>query len=324
MMHDFKRLLVYAGSDQPESALSRAFSVAMENDAALTLMDVVKPPHRTLGGLRNRHLDPKFEKNVVAEHVDQLLQRTSEYADCAVEVEVVVKVGDPATEIIRQVIRGEHDLVIKTADGFSRVGRLFGSIAKSLMRQCPCPVLVLKPAVHGQFDHVLAAVDVETHDEAHENLNRRIVSLAHLISQSDEAKLHVVSAWDMWGEQHLRRRAGDSDVDATLEQHRREVEAETSHLIRDIVGSSAGIDVNVVRGDPSYVIPMSVEQTGADLLVMGTVCRTGVAGFLIGNTAETVLSDVHCSVLALKPDGFQCPVTLADDEATTQPEETAP
>ena len=45
---------------------------------------------------------------------------------------------------------------------------------------------------------------------------------------------------------------------------------------------------------------------------MGTLCRTGIAGFFIGNTAETVLADVHCSVLTVKPQGFVTPVALED------------
>lgn len=42
--------------------------------------------------------------------------------------------------------------------------------------------------------------------------------------------------------------------------------------------------------------------------IMGTVGRTGIPGFLIGNTAETVLRQVACSVLAVKPTGFVTPV----------------
>jgi len=45
---------------------------------------------------------------------------------------------------------------------------------------------------------------------------------------------------------------------------------------------------------------------------MGTVCRTGLSGFIIGNTAEKVLSEVNCSVLTVKPEGFVTPVTLED------------
>jgi len=47
---------------------------------------------------------------------------------------------------------------------------------------------------------------------------------------------------------------------------------------------------------------------------MGTVGRTGIQGFFIGNTAEEILNQVECSVLAVKPPGFQTPVP--DEPAT--------
>ncbi len=43
---------------------------------------------------------------------------------------------------------------------------------------------------------------------------------------------------------------------------------------------------------------------------MGTVARTGFSAFLIGNTAETILQRLECSVLAVKPDRFVSPVVL--------------
>ena len=43
---------------------------------------------------------------------------------------------------------------------------------------------------------------------------------------------------------------------------------------------------------------------------MGTLARTGVAGLFIGNTAETILEQLTCSVLAIKPPGFVSPVTF--------------
>ena len=51
-------------------------------------------------------------------------------------------------------------------------------------------------------------------------------------------------------------------------------------------------------------------QLDADLVVMGTVGRTGIAGLFIGNTAEMVLEQVQCSVLAVKPPGFVSPVQV--------------
>ncbi len=64
--------------------------------------------------------------------------------------------------------------------------------------------------------------------------------------------------------------------------------------------------------DAAKAIVKLTKNKAIDLLVMGTVCRTGLAGFLIGNTAEKVLSEVNCSVLTVKPEGFVTPVTLGD------------
>jgi nucleotide-binding universal stress UspA family protein len=68
--------------------------------------------------------------------------------------------------------------------------------------------------------------------------------------------------------------------------------------------------IHLVKGSAAAVIPRLVLRKKIDVLVMGTVCRTGVAGFLMGNTAERVLGNVKCSVLTLKPDGFVTPVRL--------------
>ncbi len=43
---------------------------------------------------------------------------------------------------------------------------------------------------------------------------------------------------------------------------------------------------------------------------MRTVGRIGIPGLLIGNTAEEVFQTTNCSVLAVKPEGFQSPVEL--------------
>jgi nucleotide-binding universal stress UspA family protein len=53
------------------------------------------------------------------------------------------------------------------------------------------------------------------------------------------------------------------------------------------------------------------ERLQIDCIVMGTVARTGVRGFIMGNTAETVLEQIDCSVLAIKPQGFVTPVMPA-------------
>jgi nucleotide-binding universal stress UspA family protein len=66
----------------------------------------------------------------------------------------------------------------------------------------------------------------------------------------------------------------------------------------------------LLKGDAEALIPALAKRKGVELIVMGTVCRTGIAGFIIGNTAENILQQVDCSVLTVKPEGFVSPVKL--------------
>ena len=62
------------------------------------------------------------------------------------------------------------------------------------------------------------------------------------------------------------------------------------------------------KGAASKEIPLMVENYDIDLIVMGTVGRVGIPGLIIGNTAESILEQTKCSVLAIKPEGFKTPI----------------
>ncbi|TWT49609.1 Universal stress protein E [Rubripirellula amarantea] len=311
-MRNFKHILVYAGTEQPEVAVTRAAQLALENNASLTLMDVVKPIPKALGLMTDVAKPDELEKLVAADRRRRLLDLASEISDTGLQLDVLVAIGDPATEITRQVVSDQYDLVVKTADGFSPAGRLFGSIAKSLLRLCPCPVWLLKPQIHGEFDRVLAAIDVDSLDAKHADLNRKILELAYSIAQRDQAELHVVGAWQIWMEDAVRRNAGDDAVELLRKEHEAKVNKAIDELLQAPYSKSDDVHLHLRQGTPASVIRSVADEIEADLMVMGTVCRTGVAGFLIGNTAETVISDVTCSLLALKPDGFVSPIQVAN------------
>ena len=67
-------------------------------------------------------------------------------------------------------------------------------------------------------------------------------------------------------------------------------------------------NVHLLRGEPAEVIIELAAKRNIDLIIMGTVARTGIPGLFIGNTAESVLRQVDCSVLTVKPMGFVTPV----------------
>lgn len=63
-----------------------------------------------------------------------------------------------------------------------------------------------------------------------------------------------------------------------------------------------------MRGNPVVAIPRVARETGADIVIMGAVSRSGLRRVFIGNTAERVLGDLSCDVLVVKPKRFKAPV----------------
>lgn len=55
-------------------------------------------------------------------------------------------------------------------------------------------------------------------------------------------------------------------------------------------------------------MPELARHQRINLLIMGTVARTGISGLVMGNTAEQILDDVGCSMIAVKPPGFRSPL----------------
>lgn len=300
---------MYTGTESNEAAVCRAVTLAIENNAQLTFMDVVKHVPKAIGVLTDVAAPEEIERLLCHDHREKLLKLATEYLDTGVPIDVVVAVGDPATEIVHQVIQGEHDLVIKSANGaVASEGRLFGSVARSLLRVCPCPVWILKPEIHSSFRRVLCAIDLESNDTEHAELNCQIVELGSAIAAKEDAELHLITAWDLWMENSLRRRSGDAEIDSMVAQHEDHVRNQLFRLLRCSEIPVPDSHCHLYRGHAARIIRSVADRLEADLMVLGTVCRTGAAGFLIGNTAETILDDINCSLLALKPDGFVSPV----------------
>jgi nucleotide-binding universal stress UspA family protein len=102
----------------------------------------------------------------------------------------------------------------------------------------------------------------------------------------------------------------ENEIQTLVEREEAKSMQRLESLMREFPDDTARIRVLHLKGRPAPTIIRRVEEEKIDTLVMGTVARVDIAGFFIGNTAETILSRVTCSVLAVKPEGFVTPVTL--------------
>ncbi|MGE0392724.1 MAG: universal stress protein [Vicinamibacterales bacterium] len=297
----FSRILVdvdTAASEHP--AVDRAVALAEACGATLTLVDVVSVP-RTARPLPGGIEDALTEERSLA------LTRMAA-AITGVPATTVLLRGRRGTALIQQVLRGGHDLLMRshTTQPGARP-RAFGAVDTELLRKCPCPVWLVRER---RRPLVVGAVNASTSDETEHALNRRIVGLTAALARVEQAEAVVLHAWIPFGERLIQSHASAAAAADYATEVRDRTARELKALVASVVPEASGVRTSHRRGAPEDVIRAFVASHGADVVVMGSVARSGIAGLLFGNTAEAVIRKLPCSLLTLKPDGFECPVRL--------------
>jgi nucleotide-binding universal stress UspA family protein len=325
-MKRFKNILcVMESEDACQSALERAMTLAENNQATVTVATVTERLKLSGGMPGGGSVPPDLQDRVTAAQTQWLETLVEPYRE-RIEVNTLVLTGTPFLEIIRDVLRNGRDLVIKCPESPDWLNRFLSSDDMHLLRKCPCPVWLVKPETSASYQSILAAVDVDDSYPPEElktrqALNTIIMELAGSMAVSEFAELHVVHAWQAIGESAMRDGAfmhrPEEEVNAYVEQVRAHHARRLDELMRD-AGAKLGSDamdylkpqLHLLKGLARKEIPALAKRLQVDCIVMGTVARTGIRGFIMGNTAETILEQIDCSVLAIKPPGFETPVTL--------------
>lgn len=315
-MKRFRNILsVFDPESSDRSTFRRAAALAKNNQGRLTVMSVIPELPRGLRMAVTEISAQELQELAIEERRSQAKRLINAIGEKVGDVNFNVVTGTPFIEIIRQVIRDKHDLVMMTGEGkFGLKDRLFGSTSLHLMRKCPCPVWVMKSARRRRYLRIMAAVDSDpiNMDQKKYLLNAVIMDLATSMAALEESELHIVHAWHLLGECHMRvfGEASPQEID----QWRYSVRSDHQKQLDDLLGhysfEGQNYEIHLLEGNPGSLIPELATKKRIDLIVMGTVCRTGIAGFFIGNTAENVLQQVKCSVLTVKPEGFVSPVKV--------------
>lgn len=302
-------LYVAAGPTDISDALEQAVHLACTHEAALHVM-ILSPT------LPRRFADyaAAYESSLI-EHLEGSLKKAAVALGLSrdkLRVTVAVDYGDaPAVRIVRRVLRNAHDFVVKEAEVVgNRTG--FRALDMQLLRLCPCPVWLVRPINRpASQTRVAVAIDPQSVAPTGQDLARHLLRHARSLADAFSGELNILSCWDYEFEDYLRHspwvKVSEDTVRAGVMAAERQHRAVFDKLMReaDIAGS---VRIHHARGRPDQAIARLVINLGVDILVIGTVGRTGLPGFVIGNTAENVLREIQCSLLALKPNGFASPL----------------
>lgn len=303
---------------EPSASLMRAISIAKNNQADITLLQVL-PKISISSHSKEIDIDGDEIRKSIFENEESNLNKLVTSLEGDVKVKSMFRVGKQYIESIRAVEAEKFDLVVKEACDIGWLDRFIGSDDMHLLRMCPCPVWLMKKSEKLNYDHIMAAVDFDTDEgeSCNNELNSMIVDLASSVCISDLASLHVVNIYDVpeagfvsrWVEHpdEVKRKLYEYKLDQSTYKMDTLVEELKKSLSEESYKYLSPVS-HVVMGVPDRELPKVASEVKADLVVMGTVARTGIAGIVIGNTAESVLYQLECSVLAIKPKSFISPI----------------
>lgn len=321
-MQRFKNILFFLDtSDLSSTAAKSAIHLARLNHARLTVLDVV---HGDDAGYRFGTSSAKLHEIegmlILERHkeIEQILKDT----DLDIEIDIQVLAGKTFIEVIRYVQREKIDLVIKEVEEEKRFADMFfGSTDLRLLRKCPCPVWLVNPEAAPKRPKILAAIELEAIDDEGQlnDLNQQIIEISSSLAFQESSELHVVNAWIVFEGGRLAKKLSKQyrdDIAAWVDEQKMSIgRAQTEfRKLFDEQLQQRGLQnldytFHFPEGIAEEVIVDLAERLDIDLVVMGTVARTDLAGLLVGNTSEVILSKINCSVLAIKPPGFISPVT---------------
>ena len=280
-------------------ALRQALRLARDGPAALHVVHCIDPVAVAALQKSLAAIKPDVRETLTAEARSQWAE-FSAGVEGAAGLPLHVEIDHAARCMVRQVRTHAADLLVVGA-GEPPGGA--GTVATACVRKVPADVLLVRQEHEAPFGRVLACVDFS-------DTSRLALQRAAQVAAREKAALHVLHVFAApWHVLHYRAPTPQATpqfqqqytqvLARRLEAFCTEVTAPlgvlaTSHLVESAHHGTAIIDF--------------ARQQGVDLAVLGTRGHTNLREVLLGSTAERVLRDTPCSILAVKPAGFESPV----------------
>jgi len=273
--------------------LQHALWLAARTSGEVTFVTVLDAPDDRVPGTELRFHD------VLRRELEPFYSEVVELASAAgVRASYVVRRGIPAMEVLAVVRERSADLLMvrPRRHAISLVDRMrSGSTTERVLRKCPCPVWVVHPAVDPSPKRIAVPVDFSA-------VSRRCLDVALTLSELTGATVQAVHAMEYANEPYLRRLPNGAEAVAA---YRAQVHEAARERLTVLLGADAErVDVVLVDGWIVEALAAVVSENQIDLVVMGSVARTGVSGFIVGNTAEKLFRTLDAPLWVIKPEGW--------------------
>lgn len=288
-----KLLIIMDPQHKDQTALTRGVELARATGASV---EVVAFVHDYLDALPR---DPEVQnraKKALMDLRQKWLEQMLALADCN-DLKISARtVWEKQIHlwVIAQCQKEKIGAVVKTGNRSETF--LYTPTDWHLLRECPAPVMLVAGQKWNKARPILAAVDLSSDKPVKKALNNRIIDQAWHLAKALGTELHLVHAL------HTSVILADLDIIDPV-AHARKREAALKPHIEHLCNTwhLAPEQVHIASGPAQKVIPSVANKIKADMIVIGTTGKTGLAAKVIGNTAEKVLTHLRTDLLAIKP-----------------------
>lgn len=314
-----KILLIVDRSMTKTPAFCRAYAMAKSAGAELLLCLFDHHNAIRAAGLLNQEVAQLAKDSFLREKKERLQDIELDLCEEGMHVTSEVIWGTPLHEqIIAKVMDVKPDLVIKDVHFEPLLKRvLFTPMDWHLLRSCPCTLLLVNAHASKPPSRIIAAVDPTHSWHKAGALNERIMQAASELAADFGAKLHVVHVFEGLPVMASAEIASLPGYQNEIYEELRASATKQFTAFADRHGIVAN-NRHLLYGDPANAIAELIDNASTDLVVMGTIYRSGLDRLAMGSTAERVLTQLRCDVLAIKPEGFGARLPPRGTTATAQ------
>lgn len=287
------KLLVIADMGDKCSAIPRGLQLAAKLGQAV---EVVAFTYTSLRGVKAKQSEQALLRKQLLDDREQTVQaRIEKFQRAGQKVSLkVVWAKDICRWVNKRCSEKSYLAVVKT--GHRSESLVHTSLDWQLLRECPAPVLIVAEKRWHKAKPVLACLDLSSTVATKKKLNHQVLEAASKLAEILEVELKIITAIE------VPTLLADLDlVDPAT--YAKQAKADMAPHIRELAKAHdiPESDFHCKRGPVDRVITSQAAKVHAQLVVMGTVGRTGVKARLMGNTAEQVLRHMKTDVLAIKP-----------------------
>jgi len=303
---EYKNILVVVDpTTEHQPSLDRAAYLARSYGAKISLILCIYDLSYEMTSMLSSEEREAMRQGVISQQqlwVNQLIEK---YGDLEIQSTVTWH-NRPFEAIIRHVIEHKIDLLVKSTHKHGKIKSvIFTPTDWHLLRKSPCDVLLVKEHAWPEGGTILTAVNAISEDEDHIDLNKKVIQHATDIAKVVSGKVRLVNGYP------------GTPVNIAIEIPEFNLNEYNSSVRKlhlqamEKIALEFGLDKSsciTEEGLAEDVIPAIAQELDVELVIIGTIGRTGLSAAFIGNTAEHVIDQLDCDLLAVKPAGFRSPL----------------